>query len=63
MDLRYHQFDSTKINFFALEHIPINEKGGDADKLLLQQETEWIFNLSATKHPGLNDALSFKSFL
>lgn len=58
-----HQFDCTKKNFFALEYIPINERGGDVDKLLLQRETKWIFNLSATKHSGLNDSLSFKPFL
>lgn len=59
----YHQFDATKMIFFALEHIPTNERGGDVDKLLLQRETKWIFNLSTTKHPGLTDALSFKPYL
>lgn len=58
----YHQFDATKMTFFALEHIPTNERGGDVDRLLLRRETKLIFNLSATKYPGLNDALSFKPF-
>lgn len=56
-------FNSTKMHFFALEYIPPRNRGGDYDKLLLQQEAHWIHDLSALKYPGLNDAFSFKSFL
>lgn len=33
------------------------------DRHILQKETKWIHQLAATQPPGLNDALSFKSFL
>lgn len=41
----YHQFDvaKMKMKFFALKHIPKNERRDDVDKLLLQRETKWIF--------------------
>lgn len=59
----YHNFDSSKMHFYALEYIPPEERGGNYDKLLLQREARWIHDLSALKHLGLNDAFSFKLFL
>lgn len=50
----FHSFQVSKMKFFALEHVPIHERGGDVDKILLQRETKWIHTLSATSHPGLN---------
>lgn len=58
-----HQFDDTKMHFYALEYAPPNEMGGDYDKILLQCETKWISDLCALQYPGLNDVLSFKPFL
>lgn len=58
-----HNFDSSCLHFFALEHIPPGDRGGDYDKLLLQKEACWIQELSALKYPGMNDAFSCKSFL
>lgn len=49
--------------FTALEHIPAHARGGDIDQKLLQLETKWIHTLDATKYPGLNEYISFKSFL
>ena len=59
----FHNFDSSCMHFFALEHIPPGDRGGDYDKLLLQKEAKWIHQLSALKSPGLNDGFSFKPFL
>lgn len=59
----YHNVDDSKMHFFALEHVPPNERGGDNDNILLQHEARWISDLDALRHPGLNDALNFKSFL
>lgn len=50
-------FESQNMKFFALEHIPPHERGGDNDKSLLQRETKWIYTLSATRYPRLNYAI------
>lgn len=50
----YHNFNDTKMHFFALEHVPPNERGGDNDKSLLQREARWISVLGALRPPGLN---------
>lgn len=31
----YHNFDPSKIKFFALDHVPAHEHGGNIDKILL----------------------------
>lgn len=59
----HHNFDDTKIHFFALENVPPNERGGDNDMILLQHEALWISDLAALRPPGLNDTLTFKPFL
>lgn len=55
--------NQSKMQFFTLEYTPRNERGGDNDRFLLQREARWIHNLSDLKHPCLNEALSYKSFL
>lgn len=54
----YHSFQVSKMNFFALEHLPTHVRGGDLDRTLLQRETRWINSLAATVHPGLNESIS-----
>lgn len=58
-----HNFNLNSICFFSLEHIPHHERGGDIDRKLLQLETRWIYLLQATRHPGLNEGISYKPFL
>lgn len=50
----FHNRKLKMIGFFALEHISLNERGGDADRCLLQIEAKLIYCLQATKYPGLN---------
>lgn len=57
-----HKFDIV-IKFYPLESIPMPLTEGDWDYLILHRETKWIVNLKETECPGLNDTLSFKSFL
>lgn len=52
-----------KVRFLALDHIYVNPRGGDFNKLLLQSELRWIFHLKATTAPGLNEAFNFKPYL
>ncbi|XP_077344465.1 uncharacterized protein LOC143988608 [Lithobates pipiens] len=59
----FHAFNPKFITFSALEHIPLDVRGGSVDNILLQHEAEWIFNLRATIPPGFNENLSFKPFL
>lgn len=57
-----HQGVFPKIKFFTLDRVHPNSRGGDWNKDLLQLELQWIYNLRATKPPGLND-VCFKPFL
>lgn len=59
----HHGFDLSKINFFALDHIPPHERGGDIDKKLLQLESKCIYLLQATRYPGLNERIRYKPFI
>lgn len=59
----HHDFNPHVVGFTALEHIPTHVRGGDIDQKLLQLETKWIHTLDATRHPGLNEGISFKPFL
>lgn len=59
----YHNFNLKTIGFFSLEHLPQQGRGGDLDKKLLQLETRWIYSLQATRHPVLNEGISYKPFL
>lgn len=60
---REHHYDPDVIRFAALEHVPPHIRGGDIDTILLQMETRWIHLLDAVRFPGLNEYISFKSFL
>lgn len=51
------------ISFSALDHLPLNARGGSVDSALLQLEARWIHGLKAMVYPGLNETASFKSFL
>lgn len=59
----YHNHNLAMIGFFALEHIPPHDRGGDIDKQLLQLEAKLIYLLQATRTPGLNEGISYKPFL
>lgn len=47
----------------ALDHVREDPRGGDFDKFVLQHETRWIHRLKALTPPGLNEEISFASFL
>lgn len=52
-----------KVTVFVLDRIHPNAHGGDFNKYLLQRELRWIYNLSATLPPGLNEAFNLKPVL
>lgn len=52
-----------KICFLILDRIHPGMRGGVWNKILLQHEQRWIFRLNETKPPGLNESISFRSFL
>lgn len=56
----FHNHKRAMMGFFALAHIPLNERDGDADKRLLQIEAKWIYTLQATQHPGFYENISYK---
>lgn len=58
-----HNYDPGVVCFAALEHVSSHARGGNIDTSLLQLETRWTHLLDATKFPGLNEYISFKSFL
>lgn len=59
----HHKYDPNVLSCWALEHVPESSWGGEWDSTILQREAHWIFNLGATTPPGLNDGISYKSFL
>lgn len=59
----YHEFNPHFIRFLALEHVPLDSRGVSVDRILLQLEARWIYDLKATIFPGFNESLSFKPFL
>lgn len=54
----YHGFDTSLVQFKALERVPKDPRGGDWDKRILQRETLWIEKLNVTQPPGLNEVCS-----
>lgn len=60
---REHNYDPDVVHFAALDHVPLHARGGNIDTTLLQMETRWMHLLDAVKFPGLNEYISFKSFL
>lgn len=58
-----HEYNFTGIKFLPLTIIECPDRGGDWDQLLLQAETRWIFRLKADCPPGLNECISYASFL
>lgn len=59
----YHRFDTSSVSFFVLAVVPKNPRGGEWDKLILQQKTLWIERLVTIYSPGLNETQSYKPFL
>ncbi|KAM3914028.1 LOW QUALITY PROTEIN: uncharacterized protein RB166_019205 [Leptodactylus fuscus] len=51
------------IQDMALEVVKRSPRGGDLDKILMQHEMRWIFRMGTMKPKGLNEQLSFHSFL
>lgn len=58
-----HGYKHINIQVKALDHVHSNPRGGDVDKAMLRLETRWIYDLKATVPPGLNDYISYGSFL
>lgn len=58
-----HHLNINMIKFMALKHVSTHARGGSIDCTLLKLETQWIHTLYATIYPGLNEYISFKSFL
>lgn len=56
-------YKDINLTFTALDHVHPNPRGGNTDCQILKLEAKWIFILDATKPTGLNDHISFKSFL
>ena len=47
----------------GIDHIPLNTRRGDRQRLLNQKESRWIHNLNTMQYPGLNDNIDMISFL
>ena len=51
------------LKFIGLEKIELPPRGGDMKKLLLKQESFWIFELNTVEPYGLNENLDLSPFL
>lgn len=58
-----HKGRSVSFSALGIEHVPLNIRRGDREKILNQKESRWIYNLKAMKFPGLNDSIDMVSFL
>lgn len=58
-----HPRDPFAISFWILETFKKDEQRGNIDHLLLQKEAGWIYRLKTMAPLGLNDQLSFCSFV
>lgn len=58
-----HGYKNIKVSFQALAHIHLHPRGGNLDQMLLRSEAKWIFELKATKVQGLNEYISFNTFI
>lgn len=59
----HHRYNPLAVKFLILEVVATDPRGGDRDRVLLQQEALWIERLNALIPPGLNEVNSFKSFV
>lgn len=51
------------MQFYALEHFPTSDRGGNIDPQLFRLETKCIVTLQATQSPVLMECISYKPFL
>lgn len=58
-----HEYRPINMLFTAMDRVQPNVRGGDLDCMVLQRETQCIHLLRTTHPPGLNEAVSLKSFL
>lgn len=60
---RVHANDAFAIKFSAIEEVRRSERRGDLEMLLLQKETSWIYRLRTDDPEGLNETISYTSFI
>lgn len=58
-----HNYHFLQVFFIALDRVHPDHRGDDWNKAFLQKELRWIFRLQATAAPGLNEAITFLTFL
>lgn len=58
-----HNCDPTLLRVWGIDQILPNPRGGNIKKILAQKEAQWIFRLDTVQPKGLNENLSFSSFL
>ncbi|CAJ0946852.1 unnamed protein product [Ranitomeya imitator] len=58
-----HNSNPKGLCFRGIDRVYIGIRGGNAKQRLLQKETHWIVTLNTLSPFGLNEAISFKSFL
>lgn len=58
-----HEYRPLNMLFTALDKVHADACGGDLDRAVPNCEARWMYCLSATHPPGLNEALSSKPFI
>lgn len=58
-----HSGNAAFIKFQGIDGVKRSLAGGDVDRILLQKEAQWIFRLGTIKPNGLNNAISYVSFI
>ncbi|CAJ0945431.1 unnamed protein product, partial [Ranitomeya imitator] len=58
-----HHSDPRGLRFCGIDHVYMGIRGGNTKQKLFQKETRWMVTLGTLSPMGLNEAISFKSFL
>ncbi|CAJ0955580.1 unnamed protein product [Ranitomeya imitator] len=58
-----HHSNPKGLQFRGIDHVYMGIRGGNVKQKLLQKETRWMVTLDTLSPTGLNEAISFKSFL
>ncbi|KAM4012040.1 uncharacterized protein ACNLHF_005390 isoform 1-T3 [Anomaloglossus baeobatrachus] len=61
--LIHHGSDSTQFRVLGIDQIDLGIRGGEVSRRLAQLEARWIYRLNTVCPSGLNENLSFASFL
>lgn len=59
----HHNCNAVLLQVWGIDRVLQDKRGGDWKRVLAQKEVRWIYTLNTMTLDGLNDSLSYASFL